>query len=308
MAMFIIVAAVLAIASVGAIAWPLLARKPGGQGGIESGAVREARLAEIERDLEFGLIDDDAAAEAKREIETAIDASGAAADSTATDKAGNRTRLIVVLVLGAAPIAAAFLYLELGAPHALTEQGRRAAAASATASQSQQMSPEEGAAAIAAMAPDERAQMIEGMVASLAERLSREPEDIEGWRMLARSYAVLGDMTQSANAWREAAGRSDNVEDWRGLAGALLEGRPAGDERVSTELEAVLNKLLAANENDPLALFFLGYADAQKGDENKAAARWEKLRAMLPPGSPLTPKLDELIAGARPQAEKEAAQ
>ena len=41
------------------------------------------------------------------------------------------------------------------------------------------------------MTADERREMIEGMVARLAERLDENGDDIEGWIRLIRSYAVL---------------------------------------------------------------------------------------------------------------------
>jgi cytochrome c-type biogenesis protein CcmH len=45
--------------------------------------------------------------------------------------------------------------------------------------------------AAARLAPDERLAMIEGMVASLAERLEGDPGDADGWARLIRSYMVL---------------------------------------------------------------------------------------------------------------------
>jgi cytochrome c-type biogenesis protein CcmH len=46
-------------------------------------------------------------------------------------------------------------------------------------------------AAASAMAPADRQAMIEGMVASLAEKLKSQPNDAEGWARLIRSYVVL---------------------------------------------------------------------------------------------------------------------
>ena len=46
--------------------------------------------------------------------------------------------------------------------------------------------------AAASMAPADRTRMIEGMVASLAERLKTQPDDADGWTRLIRSYVVLG--------------------------------------------------------------------------------------------------------------------
>jgi cytochrome c-type biogenesis protein CcmH len=62
-------------------------------------------------------------------------------------------------------------------------------------------SPEDIAAADK-MAPQQRDQMIRGMVARLAERLAREGGDVDGWLRLMRAYMVLGDRDKA----RAAAG------------------------------------------------------------------------------------------------------
>ena len=46
--------------------------------------------------------------------------------------------------------------------------------------------------------------MIEGMVASLAKRLESEPDDVDGWLRLIRSYVVLGRAEDAADAARIA--------------------------------------------------------------------------------------------------------
>ena len=48
-----------------------------------------------------------------------------------------------------------------------------------------------------------QADMIEGMVTGLAERLEAEPDDAEGWRRLARSYEVLGRPGDARAAWEQ---------------------------------------------------------------------------------------------------------
>ena len=46
--------------------------------------------------------------------------------------------------------------------------------------------------AAAEMPASDRIAMIEGMVASLDEKLRQNPDDAEGWTRLVRSYVVLG--------------------------------------------------------------------------------------------------------------------
>ncbi|MAO57208.1 MAG: hypothetical protein CMM61_16150, partial [Rhodospirillaceae bacterium] len=53
------------------------------------------------------------------------------------------------------------------------------------------------------MSPEDRAEMIRGMVQRLADRLAENPDDLAGWQRLERAYRVLGD-TEKAD---EAAGQ-----------------------------------------------------------------------------------------------------
>ncbi len=56
----------------------------------------------------------------------------------------------------------------------------------------------------AGMLPEDRAAMIEGMVAQLDERLKENPRDREGWKRLVRSYVVLGRQPQARDALSRA--------------------------------------------------------------------------------------------------------
>ncbi len=79
-------------------------------------------------------------------------------------------------------------------------------------------------AAAEGMAPAERAAMIEGMVDGLAERLQAEPDDVEGWLRLIRSYAVLGrpnDASAAAKAALEGVGKPGERQLVEALVGEL---------------------------------------------------------------------------------------
>lgn len=56
----------------------------------------------------------------------------------------------------------------------------------------------------ASLRPDEQQQMAEGMVARLAARLESEPQNVEGWIMLMRSYRTLGRDGEASDALRAA--------------------------------------------------------------------------------------------------------
>lgn len=64
-----------------------------------------------------------------------------------------------------------------------------------------------GAAEIAAasgMSESERAEMVQGMVTRLADRLRQDSSDIEGWLRLLRAYMVLGDRDKAKSAADDA--------------------------------------------------------------------------------------------------------
>src|SRR5690606_18791275 len=55
-------------------------------------------------------------------------------------------------------------------------------------------------AAAEQMSVSDRREMIRGMVESLAARLDEDPNNLEGWLQLVRSYSVLGDKDSAAEA------------------------------------------------------------------------------------------------------------
>jgi cytochrome c-type biogenesis protein CcmH len=58
--------------------------------------------------------------------------------------------------------------------------------------------------------------MINSMVTQLAARLKDNPDDVEGWLRLIRSYSVLGRTADAANAGRDAlAGLRDDTSRQR---------------------------------------------------------------------------------------------
>jgi cytochrome c-type biogenesis protein CcmH len=62
----------------------------------------------------------------------------------------------------------------------------------------------EDMAAAGALSPEQRNEMVRGMVARLAERLTREGSDVDGWLRLVRAYMVLGDREKALGAAGDA--------------------------------------------------------------------------------------------------------
>lgn len=83
--------------------------------------------------------------------------------------------------------------------------------------------------AAAEMSPEERQEMILGMVSQLADKLAENPENPEGWARLIRAYMVIGQPEQAKQAYDNArqvfSDDTDLLTRFAGLADEL--GIPA---------------------------------------------------------------------------------
>jgi cytochrome c-type biogenesis protein CcmH len=123
---------------------------------------------------------------------------------------------------------------------------------------------------------------LEGVVGSLAERLTANPDDLNGWKMLGRSYMTMGNYAGAVEAFEQAV-QLDSARDPQTLVAlgeALLANTGASiDGRISSLFE----NALALDPSNPQALFYGGIGAFNRGDLELAADRWERLLALNPP-------------------------
>lgn len=185
-----------------------------------------------------------------------------------------RTALAIGLGL---PLASVALYLLVGSPQLAAPQ----------------------AAAVPA-APGERHALsrpqLEQMAATLAERLQAQPVDAEGWRMLGRSYTVLGRYRDGAGALRRASELAPDDPDL--LADlADLTGMAQG-KRLAGEPARLVQKALDLDPRHSKALALAGSVAFEARDWAAARGYWERLVAVLPADSPLARSIQGSIAEA----------
>ena len=140
-------------------------------------------------------------------------------------------------------------------------------------------------------------EQVEEMVATLAERLKTEPDNPQGWYMLARSYNAMGRFDEAAIAYAELASRVPDdaqvLADWADALGAangrILAGEPA----------RLIDKALALDPDNIKALALSGSAAFQAEDYARAAGQWERIVAMLPADNELAQSIRGGIAEAR---------
>ena len=145
------------------------------------------------------------------------------------------------------------------------------------------------------LSPEEQAEMIRGMVDGLAARLAEQPDDSEGWRMLARSYGVLGETAKAAEAAKRAATLlPDDPGAQIAYAEALL-ALESDDAPLSAAAVDQLKRVIELDANNPQALFWLGRAAAEQGDVAHAREFWQRLLAQMPADAPQRTQLEALI-------------
>ena len=141
--------------------------------------------------------------------------------------------------------------------------------------------------------------MIRGMVDGLAARLAEQPDDSEGWRMLARSYGVLGETAKAAEAAKQAATLLPNDPDAQlAYAEALLALESDGAPLSAAAVEQ-LKRVVELEDDNPPALFWLGRAAAEQGDVAYARELWQRLLTQIPADAPQRAQLEALIDGLR---------
>jgi cytochrome c-type biogenesis protein CcmH len=139
--------------------------------------------------------------------------------------------------------------------------------------------------AAASMTPEQRDAMIRSMVAQLAARLEKAPNDADGWLRLGRAYAVLNDAAKSADAYAHAAKlRPDDASIPLQQAAASIDAMPQ-NQKVPPDLVAQLDHAKAAMPNAPEVFWYLGVAAVRNGNRIEAAADWTHLLDLLPANS-----------------------
>jgi cytochrome c-type biogenesis protein CcmH len=151
------------------------------------------------------------------------------------------------------------------------------------------------ARAMADLPPEAQQAAIREMVDGLAARLERQPDDLQGWRMLARSYGVLGEPEKAAEAYEKVARLApEDLAAQRDYAEALLALQSAG-QALAPELVEQMRRVEALDRENPLVLFFLGRAAQERGDVATARDYWQQLLAMLPEDAPERAPIEDLL-------------
>lgn len=254
-------------------------------------AIYRDQLAELEADLSNDVLSKEQYEKSKQELQKRmlqdVSVSGVGSDVRISP---NKTRGLVtaVVVILAIPLTAVSLYMTIGDTRGLLPQSQLA---NATQFHSENM----------AGMPQGHAE-INSVVDNLVARLQDNPEDIEGWVMLGRTYAIMGKFQEASATYGKLVEMiPDNAQLLSDYADVLamtnngsLIGRPA----------ELINQALSVDPEYPKALALAGTVEFEKENYEQAANYWQKLLGLIPQDSQLATSVSNSIDQAKSLAVK----
>ncbi|MBI5862096.1 MAG: c-type cytochrome biogenesis protein CcmI [Rhodocyclales bacterium] len=232
--------------------------------------IHRDRLAELDRDRASGVLAAADYAEAREELQRQLLDDTAAIEHVAAPGGNTQRRHGIAVALALLlPASAVGLYALLGTPAALVAETAR-------------------------MQPG--ATEMEALVTQLAQKMEKNPDDPQGWVMLARSYKALGRWEEAERAFahipqivaQDAALLADRAEVLAQHAGSF-EGEP----------RALLAQALRLDANATQALLLSGVDAFENKRYAVAIGYWQRLLKVIEPGSENTKTIEAAIARAR---------
>lgn len=242
---------------------PLLRKENGAPGHAQRDqlnlAVLRDQLRELDSDLAAGTIDAAAHESARHELEHRV---AEDVQPSAPLLRGSGQRLTALIVGIAVVVGAIAFYSLLGVPAALDP-----AQVAAPNSKSHELTEQEMVA----------------MVERLAQKLKDNPDNAEGWHMLARSYNAMGRFDEASAAYvrvialvpADAQVLADYADSLAMAQGKTLQGEP----------EKIIRRALQADPKNLKALSLMGSAAFERRDYPGAITQWQKMLAILPADS-----------------------
>ena len=125
---------------------------------------------------------------------------------------------------------------------------------------------------------------MEAAIVSLRERLAANPEDLDGWMLLARSLSSTQQHAAAAEALENAHRLApENPIVMIELAEGWIFLTPDG--RIPDRSMDMLERVVEIQPDAQKGLWLLGMGHAQRGGDAFAISYWQSLMALLQPGS-----------------------
>ncbi|HQR75628.1 MAG TPA: c-type cytochrome biogenesis protein CcmI [Burkholderiaceae bacterium] len=274
MTAFIAIAAVMVVIALAWLLWPLLrtSQRATVERHVANATIYRDQFADLDADLKRGSISEAQYTEAKAELERRLLDEARAEAAPVSGSRGGRAPAVVIAL--SVPVLAGLLYWKLGAPDAFSPLA----------------TPVESAHQLTAG-------QVEEMVQQLSARLQREPDNVEGWVILARTYYTMRKFPEAAAAYEKLVklvpNEPDLLADYADAL-AMSQGRDLSGKPME-----LVQAALKADPNHWKALAMAGTAAFDRKDYKGAVAYWERLRDSQEPDSPIVKSISASIDEAR---------
>jgi cytochrome c-type biogenesis protein CcmH len=141
---------------------------------------------------------------------------------------------------------------------------------------------------------------LRSMVKQLTRRLQSQPDDIEGWQLLALAQQLLERDTEAAQAYERVLALGGRTPDMLVRYADVL-ARIAGG-RVQGEPYKHVKEALAVDPDHIPGLALAAQAEAELGRLTAAADYWDRMARQLPRDSAAAARARDLAAQARRKA------
>ncbi|MEO6031832.1 MAG: c-type cytochrome biogenesis protein CcmI [Burkholderiaceae bacterium] len=271
MTLFLFLAAAMILLALALVIVPLLRSSPRTAAERECLTVLADGVRELDTERLNGTLDPAAYDVARRELERQALESDRATQARGSSNV--RANWGAALATGIAlPLFAAVLYVALGQPLTVLDA----------------TSPSRVAGA--AHAPTD------GAIETLSRRLEKNPDDGQGWVLLARSYFQAGRIAEAMNAYRKAAAIMPDTPDL--LVEYANTVAIANHRSLAGEPRQLVERALKINPDNLNALAFAGLAALQADNRDEALRHWRHLQSLVPADSEDRSRIDALIAQA----------
>jgi cytochrome c-type biogenesis protein CcmH len=284
MTWFWIIAGLLIFAALIALLKPLLWATPESADEGESVlAVFRRQLMSLDSEIAQGRLAPDEAAAVRAEITrrmlAAADQETQNSPPAVLGSAATSWRIGVAIGIAALlPAAALAIYSAVGAPAAIERGGNTAAA------------------------PEiDKREKLAAAAEQLKARLQQEPGHVEGWVLLARTFASLERYPEARTAYSQAISLAPKEPRLHAELGELLVLAAGG------EVTAEAGAEFAKAGDDPRARFYGAEAALQRGDPEAAKATLRALLATAPAEAPWRKLVQERLAEISPDEQPPAA-
>jgi len=253
-------------------------------------SVFKQQLSELDNDLQAGILDQERYDAAKKDLEKELleDVQKEGPETSPTYKEGGRWMALAALTV---PVAAFLIYQALGSPELITRVADNNGGASSSGGMANAHA--QGGGNTQGLPP------MEEMVKKLAAKLEEQPDNLDGWVMLGRSYMTMKRYPDAMKAYERALKISgENV----GLLLAYSEAIGISEgNNFAGRAAGLIEKAYQLEPENPNSLWMSGILAYQQNDFQTALERWEKLQSKLSPQSNELESVTSAIDDARAQ-------